>query len=181
MKTRRCGQAEDIQQCRGKVDHSERSCDSPGLVISAGAQEKWHAYEFLRQLERSMEATAVLQELLSVICGDGKRALVPSIQIHQPLREAANLGIGPADTGVVEPYDLVSLAAQTLWPNIAARPKGIQISCLLPRDPAMADRLERLRFRIVRSVRIHQMQPQKKWTVRMLVQPCKRVVYDDIG
>src|SRR5262249_33631607 len=71
------GQSEDIQQCRSKIDESKRRCDSAGFLSPARAQHHPNVDQFFRQLYRSMETSAVFQEFLSVICGNGQRTLVP--------------------------------------------------------------------------------------------------------
>src|SRR5690348_823669 len=91
-----------IEKRRGEVKQTERCVRKLILRDSGYAQEKRHVNQFLDKARRGMIAPSMLEELFAMIGSKCKDAIVPSLGGTQGGHEPGNLGIYPADSGIVE-------------------------------------------------------------------------------
>ena len=114
-----------------------------------------------------------------MICSEGHDAVLPKPELSKRVGKASHLRVHPANARVIKSDDIFTVLLQSGRPNVSPVPVRIQIS-----RPRCIERtsheIERFLLRIIRRVRIHQMQPQEKWLARNTAQPVASMVNDDI-
>src|SRR5579872_1668934 len=128
-----------------------------------------------------MEAAAMIEELLPVIGCQCKNTVVPAILVAQGFNQAPHLGVYPSNSRVIESNDLVAPAAKTPWSEVRPVPIRIQIARLIRPDWRFPQSSKRLLLRVIRRMRIHQMQPKEKWRVTDRVDPVQCFIDYRVG
>ena len=114
-----------------------------------------------------------------MIRSEGHDAVLPKPELSKRVGKTSHLGVHPANARIIQSDDIFTVLLQSGCPNVSPVPVRIQIS-----RPRCIERtsheIERFLLRIIRRVRIHQMQPQEKWLARNTAQPVASMVNDDI-
>ena len=128
-----------------------------------------------------MIAAAVVEELFAVIRSEGECAAVPAIGLVEMVDQARQLNIDPANAGVVEIDDCVSMIRETRLIQVGAVPVGIHIAGASCGQLSFPHGFERGLLRVVGRVRVHEVEPQEERGVANGTEPVKALINEDVG
>ncbi len=144
-------------------------------------QQQRDPHQLFSHVRWRMIAAAVIEKFFAVIRGHGHDAVLPPAEALQRVHQAGQLRIDPPDTRIVERNHLFAVPPQPVGTKIAAVPIGIQISRPRRIERILPHECERFLLGVVRRMRIHEVQPQKKWLTADAAQPVPGMVNHHIG
>ncbi len=124
----------------------------------------------------------MFQKFLSVVGGERKDAVVPTLGVAQSRDQVFHLLIDPSDARVVKGYHFITMPVRGAWArdrndstmNSGTAPGAAKI-------PRIPHKVKRFRLRIIRGVRIHQMEPEKEGRRSNICEPRASVLDHNVG
>src|SRR6266404_2525505 len=172
--------AHDLKQSGRQVQMTHRRSWNFHRSLSWNTDQERDTNNFLTQPHRRVIAPAVFEELLTVICGQRKHTIVPNIRLPQTVHQSGDLTVRPPNARVVQLDNLIPFSAQGRRRQIRTVPVFVQVASAARLDISSCQFAIRLIRRIVGRMRIHQMKPEKKWTLPDRCQPGLRLIHQNV-
>src|SRR6266404_8498160 len=171
--------AHDLKQSGRQVQMTHRRSWNFHRSLSWNTDQERDTNNFLTQPHRRVIAPAVFEELLTVICGQRKHTIVPNIRLPQTVHQSGDLTVRPPNARVVQLDNLIPFSAQGRRRQIRTVPVFVQVASAARLDISSCQFAIRLIGWVVGRMRIHQMKPEKKWTLPNRRQPRLRLTYQN--
>src|SRR5579859_19010 len=127
-----------------------------------------------------MESSPVIKKFLAVIRGERENAVIPESHLPKCANHALDLMIHPANAAIVQAHDLVAIPAEAYDRKTPSIPIRVQVASAGRRNGIIPNKALRLLLRVVRTVRIHEVQPQEKWLPLGVAEPSARLVSNQV-
>src|SRR6266404_3981891 len=169
----------DLKQSGRQVQMAHRRSWNFRPSLSWNTDQEWHTNNFFTQPHRRVIAPAVFEELLTVICGQREHTIVPQMRLPETVHQPGDLAVHRPNARVVQLDDLIPFSAQGRRRQIRTVPVFIQVASVARLDVSSCQFAIRLIGWVVGRMRIHQMKPEKKWTLPNRRQPRLRLTYQN--
>src|ERR1017187_2605585 len=115
-----------------------------------------------------------------MICRYDEYCFIPPLTLLESTPQTGHLLVHPVDAGVIKRKNLSPVLLQPLGSNITPVPERIKKACTTGSHGRYAQGRQRFLGRVVRVMRVHQVQPQKERLLSKTAQPGARLVHDHV-
>src|SRR5215469_7237322 len=128
--------------------------------------------DLLRKTHRRVIAISVFEKFFAVISCHCKDRFTPAVPLLQTVDQTRQLLVDPAHSGIKKSNDLFPVAIEPASINIKPVPERIQIQSSLRRNGRRHTQgRKRIQWRVVRMMRIHQVDPQEEGLILQSLDP----------